>query len=324
MTGLPPALAQGVARILEGVSRNEIAQRSARLSQHYRAGGTSKAVADDLDVAAYLLARLPATYAATAAVLAQVAARIPAFDPASVLDVGAGPGTASWAAVQAWPAIAGVRLVDNSPVFLDTAIRLAAQSAHPALSKAVTIRNDVAVRADLPKADMVIASYALAEIPGPRIAALAASLWDACGAVLVLIEPGTPAGFQRILTCRDALLAQGAAIAAPCPHRQACPVAAPDWCHFAQRLPRSRDHMLAKSAIVPFEDEKFSYLAVAREHVAIAPCRGRILAPPRRNKAALTMKVCEAGAVRTVAIASRDREAFARHRRLDWGDALEF
>jgi hypothetical protein len=40
-----------------------------------------------------------------------------------------------------------------------------------------------------------------------------------------------------------------------------------DWCHFSQRLPRSRDHMLLKDADVPFEDERYSYVVVTREKV---------------------------------------------------------
>ena len=40
------------------------------------------------------------------------------------------------------------------------------------------------------------------------------------------------------------VIGEGAAILAPCPHAQACPLVEPDWCHFVQRLPRSRDHRL--------------------------------------------------------------------------------
>ena len=322
MTALPPALAHGIERLLEGVSRKDIAARAARLSDHYRSGGTSALVADRLDVAAYLLTRLPATYAATAAALAEISARAPDFAPKHCLDAGAGPGTASWAAAETWPALSEIRLLDKSTLFRDISRELAALSEHPALQRPAIIARDLSDSGALAEADLVIASYALAECPAERIAGIVSGLWAACGGILVLVEPGTPAGFARILAARSALLRQEARIVAPCPHAQACPIVAPGWCHFSQRLPRRRDHKLAKTASVPFEDEKFSYLAVARPHVAIQSYRARLVAPPHRSKAAIAMTLCEAGEIRKVSILARDREAYARHRRLDWGDAL--
>ena len=41
-------------------------------------------------------------------------------------------------------------------------------------------------------------------------------------------------------------------------------MAGDDWCHFSQRLARSRDHMLLKDASVPFEDERYSYVVATR------------------------------------------------------------
>jgi len=69
--------------------------------------------------------------------------------------------------------------------------------------------------------------------------------------LLVLVEPGTPAGYGRILRARDRLVGLGATLAAPCPHHAACPLTGEDWCHFSVRLPRSRDHRLAKGGEVP-------------------------------------------------------------------------
>ena len=62
------------------------------------------------------------------------------------------------------------------------------------------------------------------------------------GDTLLIIEPGTPAGYARMIALRSQLIASGAHVAAPCPHQAPCPLATPDWCHFAQRLPRSRAH----------------------------------------------------------------------------------
>ena len=95
-----------------------------------------------------------------------------------------------------------------------------------------------------------------------------------------------------------------------------------DWCHFSQRLPRSRDHMLLKDATVPFEDERYSYVAVARKSVAKgARMRlSRVLAPPLETKPGLTFKLCDETGLHARFVASRDRDEYRRVRKLGWGD----
>ena len=139
---------------------------------------------------------------------------------------------------------------------------------------------------EVPAADLVVAAYALAEVPAAGQARAIAALWAAARQMLVLVEPGTPAGFARLRAARDRLLAEGAVPVAPCPHDQGCPMSGDDWCHFAVRLPRSRAHMHAKAARLPFEDEKFAYLALARTG---EPTGGaRVLAPPQESKAGMS------------------------------------
>src|SRR5690348_16915181 len=93
---LPPALKTGIEALLDGVSRNELASHAAAISQVYRAGGGSAAtITDQTSVLAYLVSRLPATYAVAAVVFAAIREALPAFAPQSLLDAGAGPGTAS-------------------------------------------------------------------------------------------------------------------------------------------------------------------------------------------------------------------------------------
>ncbi len=99
-------------------------------------------------------------------------------------------------------------------------------------------------------------------------------------------------------------------------------MAGEDWCHFSVRLPRSRDHRLAKGAEVPFEDEKFAYLVVARAGLAAAERGGRILAPPRAGKAGIAFKVCGREGLEARTVAKRDKAAHAAARRLGWGDRL--
>ena len=135
----------------------------------------------------------------------------------------------------------------------------------------------------------------------------------------MLVEPGTPDGFARICAARAALIKAGAHVAAPCTHDSDCPLAGDDWCHFSQRLPRSRDHMLLKDATVPFEDERYSYVAVMRESVAKG---ARILAPPLETKPGLTFKLCDETGLHARFVAARDKDEYRRVRRLGWGNLL--
>jgi ribosomal protein RSM22 (predicted rRNA methylase) len=303
----PSTLTNAVAALLEGVSRKDLARRAQTLSAAYRGGRSSSAIAGELDAAAYVAARMPATYAACAAVFARAASAMPDFMPQSLLDVGAGPGTAAFAAREAWPSLSAITLLEHNAAFRTVAATL--------LPSARIIAGDLG--ADTPKSDLVVASYVLAELPEASAGATARHLWESAGRALVLVEPGTPAGFARIRAARAALIEAGAHVAAPCTHDNVCPMAGNDWCHFSQRLPRSRDHMQAKGANVPFEDERYSYLVVARDKVAKG---ARILAPPLETKPGLTFKLCDETGLRAQFVAVRDKGEYRRVRKLGWGD----
>jgi ribosomal protein RSM22 (predicted rRNA methylase) len=320
---LPAALRGALDRALEGVPRKGLAERAARTSQAYRAGqGSAGVIREAGDALAYALTRLPATYAACASVLAEAARRAPGFAPLRLLDAGAGTAAASWAAIEVWPAVAEVTWLDASPTFLALAAQLAADGP-PALRAAESGRGDLTAAGPWSRADLVVASYALAEIAPDRQASTVTELWTACDGVLALVEPGTPAGYGRILAARRALIAAGATILAPCPHQGPCPLVGEDWCHFSVRLPRSRDHRQAKGADVPFEDERFSYLLAARPEVSTAAPRPRVLAPPRTGKPGIALKLCGLdGRVERRLVPKRDKPAYALARRLGWGDTL--
>src|SRR5262249_939589 len=100
-----------------------------------------------------------------------------------------------------------------------------------------------------------------------------------------------------------------------------CPMTAPDWCHFSQRLPRSRDHMIAKDAEVPFEDERFSYIALSRAPIPPSN-RARIVAPPEESKAGLSLPLCDDRGLHKGIISRRDRAAFNLLRKAKWGDVI--
>jgi ribosomal protein RSM22 (predicted rRNA methylase) len=148
----------------------------------------------------------------------------------------------------------------------------------------------------------------------------AALMWEKTRDTLLIVEPGTPAGYGRIIALRERLIASGAHVAAPCPHDGRCPLAAPDWCHFTQRLQRSRAHKQVKGVELPFEDEKFSYVALTREPVTRHPAR--VLAQPVVTKVEVSAKLCTRQGLAMSKVPRRDREAYAVARRWRWGDGL--
>ncbi|HEX7108241.1 MAG TPA: small ribosomal subunit Rsm22 family protein [Aestuariivirga sp.] len=318
MNAIPPSLNAAIQRYQAGSQAGSLAGKTAQMSERYRHGGRSDGA---LDFNAYLTARLPATFAAVAYCLAELARRHPQFSPLSLLDAGSGPGTVSWAVAASYPSISAVTFLDNNERFLELARSLAAQSEYPALRQARALDGDINNLPPELSADLVIAAYALAELPVSQSGKAAVSLWWACKNTLLIIEPGTPQGFARIAQARTALMAEGAHLLAPCTHMNSCPVADPDWCHFSVRLARSREHMHAKKARVPYEDEKFSYMIASRPPVPLLGAR--ILARPHESKAEITFKLCTESGLDLHGVASRDKAAYKRARKLEWGDLFE-
>jgi ribosomal protein RSM22 (predicted rRNA methylase) len=322
---LPPDLKAALSRLADGVSRKAVGERAAAQSQIYRAGGGSRHIVTTHDALAYAFARLPATYAAMTAVFNAMSETLPAFAPRTLLDVGAGPGTAVFAAVEAFKSLAAIRLIDANAPLRRLALTLMAEADRTALRQVAETRSyrlgdALALLADAEPADLVTASYTAGEIAAEDLARFTRLIWTATAGALVIVMPGTPEGYACMLRLRADLIADGAHVAAPCPHERSCPLQPPDWCHFAQRLPRSRDHLLVKGADVPFEDEKFSYVVLSR--MKPHPVAARVLAPPKVTKSAITAKLCKGGGVATDAAVRRDAEAWRRFRSWRWGDGV--
>jgi len=317
---LPAELKVALERKAEGLSRNDAARRAGAISQVYRSGGDSKTIRSDEDALAYALARMPATYAAIAACLTAMIATRPDFAPASLLDVGAGPGTATWAAAQAFSTLREFTLLDANASLHSLALELA--HSVPALSPMSYRQGDaLKLLIDAQSADLVVASYLVGELGQAERLRLADAMWSKTADTLLIVEPGTPAGYERVIELRAHLIAQGAHVIAPCPHDNACPLIAPDWCHFSQRLARSRAHKHLKGAELSFEDEKFSYVVLSRNPAVQRA--SRVLTQPKISKVAVTIKLCTKSGLEAVNVPHRDKANYSRAKKLNWGDAMD-
>jgi ribosomal protein RSM22 (predicted rRNA methylase) len=311
---MPPALAAIIREF--AVGHGDLAGRSDRISEHYRRAGSSQGVVgSSSDAVAYALSRMPATYAAVSRVLGEVIERAPGFEPRTLLDAACGPGTAAWAADGSFDGLAKT-LFDHNQQFIELARWIGDETK----SAAEIERNDL-TRFDLGRRfDLVTCAYALTELADLQVEAVGERLWAHADGVLVIVEPGRPRDYQRLMAVRARLVALGGVVLAPCPHDHACPLVEPDWCHFSVRLSRSRDHMRMKGGTLGYEDEKFSYLVVARPGIG-SRTPARVIKPAEENKFSVSLPLCTQAGTEVRVVGSRDKVAFKAARNLGWGDS---
>ncbi len=258
------------------------------------------------DLAAYALTRMPATFAALSTAFAELPAA-----PASMIDFGAGPGTSLWAARECFADLPAATLVEQNTNWAGFAAELGLP---PATWRHADLRRlDRAPEVH----DLAVLSYVLNELSKLDATRILRQAWDAAGSALVLLEPGTPAGFARVLEARRQLIEWGAFIAAPCPHSGECPLQRPDWCHFAVRVDRTRAHRLAKGGELGYEDEKFSYVVATRS--APSGALSRVLRHPLHSTGKAELKLCTPVGLETVLVRKKQPD-WTQARKASWGD----
>lgn len=316
---LPEPLAAAIQKEVERVDPAVLVRASGQQMLRYKTGDFSAPVIkSEADRAAYLAVRLPATYAASWNVFSEVRRLAPQSPVESILDLGAGPGTALWTAAEVFPGLRQATLLEADEAWLKLGKRVAEHSPHPVLCQARWIRHDLRANFECPAHDMVALSYALGELPQAAAEELLGRAWKLAARFLVVIEPGTMRGFGVIHAARSALITDSAAILAPCPHRDACPMAAArDWCHFSQRVPRTSLHRRLKRGVLAYEDEKFSYVVAARH--SATPAASRIVRHPQKHGGHVQLMLCTRHGLETRTVSRSQGEDYRRARQAEWG-----
>ena len=316
---LPPLLREGVDRILDGVSVADIRNAAETVVAAIPRRNPRRALPPVRQPRRQRLSRHPPArdLRRHSRQPVRVADIRPGWEPQSLLDIGAGPGSVFWAACDQWPSIERATMIEGcDPI---RRVGEAACAARGGTTDNLDRRRYPARIAGARKrgpGDAVLCHWATRS---GCIGRLTERLWQTVTDVLLVVEPGTPAGWQRILRVRDRLIALGAHIVAPCTHAERCPLAAPDWCHFSRRVARSRMHRLAKDGDVPWEDEKFIYLAASR--AADRDAGGACAGAPAQQAPASSGSSC-AVSDRTAGRTRGDEAARRRFQSgapLDWG-----
>ncbi|MEU9193969.1 small ribosomal subunit Rsm22 family protein [Streptomyces hundungensis] len=323
---VPDVLRSALAGLLDGLPPSATAGAVDRLISHYRGVVPTHApvLRDRSDVAAYAAYRMPATFEAVRSALDAFRDATGTWTPATHTDIGGGTGSASWAVAEAWqdaPTPVATTVLDWAEPALAIGRELAEASGIPGLRTARWQRARIGSAIALDDADLVTVSYVLNELtPEDRRALVDAVAAAATGAV-VIVEPGTPDGYARIIEARDRLIAAGLHIAAPCPHSAACPIEpGTDWCHFSARVSRSSLHRQVKGGSLAYEDEKFSYLAATRFPPEPAPAR--VIRRPQIRKGQVLLELCTAQEqLRRETVSKRHGTLYRAARDAEWGDS---
>ena len=314
---IPEELKENINKLLKENQINKILEDAQTVSNRYRNndGKGKKLLTKESEAVSYAISRMPATYAAVSSVLEQTLNNYNE-ELTSVIDVGAGTGAVVWAINDVYTSNA-IKCFEREESMINIGKKLMKNTD---LNDVRWEKFDILQDEIQEKADLVITSYMINELPkGDREKAVE-KLWNATKKLLVIIEPGTPAGFSNILEIRRNLLNAGGYIVAPCCCLHECPIPKDDWCAFYARVARSSVHRQAKSGTLGYEDEKFSYIALSK--VPVNNSGERILRHPQINSGYVNVKVCTANGIEEKKYSKKDKEIYKKVRKMDAGQKL--
>ena len=314
---LPQSLQTAIDSLMESFDSRQLTDAREELTKRYRLPIDGQFMKTETERQAYVIARMPATYAALQSALNAIQERS-ALPIKSVLDLGAGPGTGMWAVCENFPHIETVTLIEQDIALISLGKRLAQMSDRPVMHSANWLNANLEKIGDLPPHDLILLSYSVGELNPQSIGPLIDLCWKSAKMLLLIVEPGTPVGFERIRSIRSQLIDRGAHLIAPCPHHFACPMSGGDWCHFVARLERSSLHRRIKKGSLGYEDEKFSYVAATK--TAFPLPASRILTLPLRRSGHVVLKLCTPQGIQHPTISKKMGDLYKQARKAEWGD----
>ncbi|MEU9857584.1 small ribosomal subunit Rsm22 family protein [Streptomyces sp. NPDC047974] len=323
-------LRTALAGVLGGLPPSQAAKSVERLIAHYRGTTPTDApvLRDRSDVVAYAAYRMPATFEAARSALDALRAAAPEWVPETHTDIGGGTGAASWAVADVWDGRPPRTTVLD---WAEPALALGRELADGVLD-AEWRRERIGTALRLAETDLVTVSYVLKELTEADRAALVAEAARASTGAVVIVEPGTPDGYERIIAARSVLIDAGFTVAAPCPHSGACPIEpGTDWCHFAARVSRSSLHRQVKGGSLPYEDEKYAYVAATLPRsrlrstggtpTPVTPAPARVIRRPQTRKGLVLLDLCAPGGLERATVTKRHGPLYKQARDAEWGDS---
>lgn len=314
---VPEELKENINKLLEKNQINKILEDAQNVSDRYRRneGIGKRLLTKESEAVSYAISRMPATYAAVSSVLEQI---LDSYHESltSIIDVGAGTGAAVWA-INDRTESNDIKCLEREESMISIGKKLMKNTD---LNDVKWDKFDILKDDIKENGDVVISSYMINELPKEEREKAVKKMWNATNKLLVIIEPGTPAGFANILEIRNNILNLGGNIVAPCCCIGKCPIAKDDWCAFYTRIARSSIHRQTKNGTLGYEDEKFSYIAFSK--VPVDNKGERILRHPQINSGYVKVKVCTSNGIEEKIYSKKDKEIYKKVRKMNAGQKI--
>lgn len=318
---LPINLKQELEKLLQGTKQRDLKEISENITKTYKNKTETgkKLVTKKEEILTYANVRMPATYCAVYSAI-EYTMQLIDCKVKTLIDVGAGTGAAAWAASEILE-IQDITSYEREEEMISLGKKLM-KTSDTNFKNAKWIKLDITEERIKEKADLVIASYSLNELTEEKRKSVIENLWNITNKILIIVEPGTPKSFEEILEIRENLVNRGATVIAPCTHREKCKIKkGEDWCHFSCRIQRSGAHRKIKNAELPYEDEKFIYIAFSKENLEKREYQ-RIIDRPKIEKGYVKLKLCTKDGIENKVITKKDKEIYKNAKKLKWGDII--
>ncbi len=333
MITLPPKIDNKISEILSKDISNNWLQSAVTLSHKYRLERPEKKqsyINDQNDALGYLAVRAPSTYSQIYGAISSIKELNPNWKPESILDIGSGPGTAIWAAVEIFPSIKTGIAIEKDRYFSGLGKTILSQIPEIKIDwQEADLQNPSDVSG---KFDLVIIANVLNEVDemtGKRIIELAQSH---CNGILIITEPGTPYGYEAIKHSSTLMNSQPYRLIAPYLDNTFVDsleinfverIKRPEFQKRVRHLQRKNDNQ-DKSKILPpsdWEESKFYYLAYSNLDTEITP-HVRLIDNPKPLKPFVELKVLTGLGIKIERVFKKDRENYKRAKKLKWGDII--
>ena len=318
---IPSLLECAIEKETEKYNIRELKEAALNLSKRYmekkRTGETF--LRTELDTISYSVIRMPATYSAIRTCLEKIK-ELKDWKIESLLDIGSGTGAAEWAVNDVF-GINDITCLEREQDMRELSKKYFSYSDD--FKNVEFIEADILNEKIKISKDLCVLSYMINELSKENRLNVIDKVVSCTNKVLLIVEPGTPEGFENVKMIRNHLYQKGYEIIAPCTgFNGRCDIKDDDWCASSVRVQRTRIHKYLKDAEIGFEDEKFSYIAinVSKENLHVDNKLRRILRHPKIQNGRIEVKTCKQGEITEEVITKKNKEEFKSLKKKKIGD----